>query len=96
MIYSQFMANSDNHAALSSTRGLGRAVRDARRRARLTQTQLAERAGTAQATVSNVERGVSAISVDTLFRLLAALELELVLRPRVARDLQSVWEDDDG
>lgn len=91
------MANPDTPGALvTSTRALGRALRDARRRMGLTQAQLAEQAGTAQATVSNVERGVSAISVDTLFRLLAALELELALRPRVSRDLPSVWERDLG
>ena len=48
-------------------------LRDARRRAGLTQAELARRAGTSQATISAYEHGRKEPSVETLGRLLAAL-----------------------
>jgi transcriptional regulator with XRE-family HTH domain len=47
-------------------------VRDARRRAGLTQVALARRAGTSQATISAYESGAKEPSLSTLERLLAA------------------------
>jgi HTH-type transcriptional regulator/antitoxin HipB len=63
---------------------LGRALRDARRKRGLTQQQLANLAGVAQPTVSVVERGQNRTSLDTILRLLAALDLEIVLQSRQA------------
>jgi transcriptional regulator with XRE-family HTH domain len=50
----------------------GITLRDARRRGRLTQADLARRAGTSQATISAYENGRKRPSVETLARLLAA------------------------
>lgn len=47
-------------------------IREARRRAGLTQAKLAARAGTSQATLSAYERGSKTPSVGTYARLLAA------------------------
>ena len=55
-------------------------IRMARRQAGLTQTELAERAGTSQAAVSAYESGRRSPSVDTLVRILAAAGLELRMR----------------
>lgn len=55
-------------------------IRMARRQAGLTQTELAERAGTSQAAVSAYESGRRSPSVDTLVRILAATGLELRMR----------------
>jgi len=52
----------------------------ARRQAGLTQTELAQRAGTSQAAVSAYESGRRSPSVDTLCRILAATGLELRMR----------------
>lgn len=52
-------------------------VRMARRQAGLTQTELANRAGTSQAAVSAYESGRRSPSVDTLVRIVAATGLEL-------------------
>lgn len=60
------------------------ALRDARRRAGLTQAQLARRAGTSQATVSAYEHGRKAPSVETLGRLLAAAGARLIAAPAAA------------
>jgi transcriptional regulator with XRE-family HTH domain len=56
-------------------------LRDARRRAGLTQAELARRGGTSQATVSAYERGHKAPSVETLARLLAAAGARLTAAP---------------
>ena len=58
------------------------AIRGARRRAGLTQSELAARAGTSQATVSAYESGRKQPSVATLDRLLAAAGSQLVVEPR--------------
>ena len=55
------------------------ALRSARRRAGLSQTALAARAGTSQATISAYERGTKAPSLATLDRLLAASGSRLVV-----------------
>lgn len=81
---------------VNSPGALGRAIRDARVAAGLTQRQLADRAGTKQPTVSNVERGITAGSLGTVFRLLAALQLELVLQPRASSDPARAWERGSG
>ena len=60
-------------------------LREARRRAGLTQRELAKRAGTAQSVVARIERGLRDPSWQTLERLIAAagfsLHAELTLRP---------------
>jgi transcriptional regulator with XRE-family HTH domain len=56
-------------------------LRGARARAGLTQTQLAQRAGTSQATVSAYEHGHKTPSVETLARLLAATGTRLTTAP---------------
>ena len=81
------------HTLVQSPTALGRALRDARRRQGLTQQQLAGLTGVAQPTVSNVERGAKRVSVDTILRLSAALNLELVLQSRPDVDLAAAWQD---
>jgi transcriptional regulator with XRE-family HTH domain len=55
----------------------------ARRRAGLTQREVAARAGMAQSEVARIETGVVLPRVDTLDRLLAACGQELQTRPRL-------------
>ena len=61
----------------------GELLRDARRRHRVTQKQLAARARTSQAAISRIERDVVSPSVETLAKLLDLLgeELELDAKP---------------
>jgi transcriptional regulator with XRE-family HTH domain len=54
-------------------------LREARRRAGLTQAELAERSGTSQATISAYESGAKHPSVETLSRLLAETGSRLVV-----------------
>lgn len=56
-------------------------IREARRRAGITQTELARRAGTAQPAVARWESGRTAVSLDDVVRLvhLCGLDLEFAL-----------------
>lgn len=65
-----------------SPEGLGRAIRVARQSQGLTQSELAERARTNRFSIAQAENGEATKAVDVLFEALAALELELVVRPR--------------
>lgn len=64
-------------------------VREARRRAGLTQVELADRAGTGQPTIARWESGRTAISVDDVVRLvrLCGLDVEFHLVTRDTSDL---------
>jgi HTH-type transcriptional regulator/antitoxin HipB len=48
----------------------------------LTQKEVGERSGIKQSIVSQVESGIPGTRLGTLFKLLAALDLELVVRSR--------------
>lgn len=61
--------------------GLGHAIRQFRLKARLTQTDLGNKARIRQRTVSDIERGKGA-QTETLFAIFTALELEMTIEPR--------------
>jgi len=65
---------------------LGAALRRARKAKGLTQGQLGALINRRQATISNLESPEGGATLDTLFDTLAALELELVVRPRSKSD----------
>ena len=65
-----------------TTTTLGAIVRRARRQANLTQAALGEKMHARQATVSRLEAGEPGTQLATLMDSLAALDLELVVRPR--------------
>lgn len=61
---------------------IGEAIRRRRKELGLTQGELGQKTGLRQATISDLERGVSRAQLHTLCRVLAALDLELVVRQR--------------
>jgi HTH-type transcriptional regulator/antitoxin HipB len=61
---------------------LGHILRDARKQKGLSQTEAGKSVGIDQPTLSKIERGESNARLDTLFRLLAALDMEMIIRPR--------------
>ena len=73
------MANIDKIARTPLQ--LGNYIRERRRELGLTQENLAAKIGVRQRTVSNIETSAAA-RFDTVLRALAALDLELVIRPR--------------
>ncbi|WGR93336.1 MULTISPECIES: helix-turn-helix domain-containing protein [unclassified Bradyrhizobium] len=75
-------------------RQLGAVLRRVRKQAGLTQSDLGKRIHLRQGTVSRLEGGAPAIQLRTLMEALAALDLELVIRPRSkssAADIESVF-----
>lgn len=67
-------------------RQLGQILRACRKKRRLTQGTVGSGVGVRQSQISSIETRGADITVGTLYRLLAALDLELVLRDRRARD----------
>lgn len=77
-----------------SPKQVGDAVRRRRRSLGLNQAQVGERTTLRQATVSAVEAGAPGTQIGTLFDLLAALDLEFVIRPRTKAtpaDIQDIF-----
>lgn len=83
---------------------LGRRLRDARRSRGLTQTQLSDLSGITQATISQIERAKTPVgghgkgrpagtSLGTLLKLLACLDLEMVVQPRPVIDAAAAWDE---
>jgi len=69
---------------------LGTGVRRYRRLKELTQGALGEKMHARQATVSKLESGEPATQLRTLMDALAALDLEIVIRPRTKASDQSI------
>jgi HTH-type transcriptional regulator/antitoxin HipB len=65
-----------------SPKSLGVTLRRHRRQLKLTQAELAARAGIRQGTVSQVENGLETVKLQTLMHLLRALDLEITVQPR--------------
>lgn len=61
---------------------LGQILRGFRKQAQLTQVSMADQSGLLQKTISTLESDASQTRVDTLYKALAALDLELVIQKR--------------
>ncbi|WP_145514457.1 helix-turn-helix domain-containing protein [Yersinia massiliensis] len=67
---------------ITSAGMLANTLRNERKKSKLTQRKTAETVGLKQSTVSEFENHPDGTRLDTLFKLLAALDLELQVRPR--------------
>jgi len=65
-----------------SPKSLGAAVRRQRKKLGLTQTDAGKTFTLQQCTVSSIEQGTPGTRLDTLFRMLAALDLEIIIRSK--------------
>jgi HTH-type transcriptional regulator/antitoxin HipB len=72
---------------------LGQALARLRERDDLSQSDLAKKAGLRQPTISKVERGAPHTEVETIFAMCAAMNLEIVVRPRPASSTRFMPED---
>jgi transcriptional regulator with XRE-family HTH domain len=66
-------------------------VKEARKRAGLTQAQLAERAGTTQSVISRLERGATTPSMETISGLVRACGFDLEVRLAQHDDSEHDW-----
>ncbi len=69
---------------------LGAALRRRRKKLGLSQEELTARAKVRQATISNLEGGDAGTKLSTLLNVLAALNLEFVVRPRTKGRLDDI------
>ncbi len=67
---------------IRSNRDLGEAIRLARKTKDMRQVDVARKASVRQALVSDIENGVTTARLDTVIRVLAALDLDLSVIPR--------------
>jgi HTH-type transcriptional regulator / antitoxin HipB len=75
-----------------TTQQLGAGIRRYRRQTGLTQQSLGEKMHAWQATVSKLESGEPATQLRILMNALAALDLELVIRPRTTVSSKEIEE----
>ncbi|MEM6890635.1 MAG: helix-turn-helix transcriptional regulator [Pseudomonadota bacterium] len=75
------MMNHTTNIARSSKQ-LGNIIQRARKQRDWTQTELAQMAGLRQEMVSKIERGQDGTKLSSVYALLAALDLELVIETR--------------
>ena len=73
-----------------SPQQLGVILRRYRKQLKLTQSQVSEIANVRQATITSVERSEINTKVSTIFNVLFALDLEMVIRPRVKVPLKDL------
>lgn len=76
---------------IKTPRQLGAVLKGFRRDRNLTQAEIGARVGLAQNTVSEIESNPTRSSVERVFKLLAALDVDLVLRPREHSREQAEW-----
>lgn len=74
----------------TSAEQLGQILKGFRKDLELTQEQVGQKGGFHQKEISKMENGMGRTTVERLFRLLSALELELIVRPRDTK-LEGSW-----
>lgn len=79
---------------ITSPEMLAQALANARKQKALSQAAVAECVGSKQATVSNFENKPEKSRIETLFKLLASLNLELSLTERNAPDKKPAWDQE--
>ena len=78
-------------AMAHTPRQLGQVLNGRRKSRQLTQREAADRVGLLPKTVSRLERATETASVESLFKLLSALQLELVVRSRPQETPDREW-----
>lgn len=79
---------------MRSVEQLGSAIRRFRKLQKISQVDLAKKAGVTQKTISKIESNSSKAAISTLFLVLAALKLDMVIseRPKtVQNDLEGLF-----
>ena len=76
---------------LQNSRQLGAVLQGLRREKKLTQAKIGAKVGLAQNAVSGLETDPAQASLTRVFKLLSALDLELVVRDRSKRRTSSDW-----
>lgn len=78
-------------AMAHTPRQLGQVLNGWRKSRQLTQREAADMVGLLPKTVSRLERATETASIESLFKLLSALQLELVVRSRPQESPDREW-----
>ncbi len=78
---------------ISSPETLGQALRAERKNKGMSQKAVGHSVGMEQHTISKIEKGNPGTELNTLFRLLAALDLELNIQPRQKPAIESTGDN---
>jgi HTH-type transcriptional regulator/antitoxin HipB len=68
--------------AIRNSKDLGAVIRKARLSKKLSQVKLARIASMRQALISDLENGTTSATLDTMLKILAALDLDISIVPR--------------
>ncbi len=81
---------------ISTTKQLSAYLKDVRLDNHLSQTDVAKKVGLRQDTVSNFELRAETTKMDTFFKLLSALDLEIEIKPRnnKSSDDEMGWKEE--
>lgn len=79
------------NVAIHTPRQLGQVLRGQRKTQRITQVEAAKSVGLLPKTVSKLELDPETATLESLFKLLSALQLELVVRSKSAQSSSSEW-----
>ncbi len=71
---------------------LGNTIRRIRKLIKLSQSDLAKKAGMTQTTISNLESGKTVAEVGTLLLILAALNIDMIITARLKDDKKNLLE----
>ena len=80
-----------NSYPIKTPQQLGAVLQGYRKERGLTQAEVGSKVGLAQKAVSKIESSPSQTGLSTIFKVLAALDLELVVRPKAKPGLHSEW-----
>ena len=79
---------------ITTPKALANALKDYRKRNNKTQQHVADLVGIKQSTVSAFESAPDKAKIETLFKILASLGLELNLSERLAHKTSSGWQEE--
>ncbi|AXS82535.1 MULTISPECIES: helix-turn-helix domain-containing protein [Marinobacter] len=79
---------------ITSPDALAQEIKNARKRRKLTQQVVSDQIGVKQATISSFENHPERSRVETLFKLLSALDLELRVAKRGDTEQEAKWDQE--
>ncbi|TVT34454.1 helix-turn-helix domain-containing protein [Marinobacter vinifirmus] len=79
---------------ITSPEMLAQALKNIRKERQLSQSVVADNVGLKQATLSGFENKPGASRVETLFKLLTSLDLEMHLSERDAKNAEAGWDQE--
>ena len=79
---------------ITSSKQLSNYVKDSRKRCNLSQSTIAKKVGIKQDTVSKFELDADTTRLETLFKILSALNLDIEIKQRGSNDPENSWSED--